>query len=182
MCSTAVNSDPLRSHDAFVAFVSVVVDVRVHRHCRVRNARNDAILLVARLLHRYQGIYPLQRVRGRWLKFIRDVDHHARACWWSTSENSEKCPRVMRGNMSVPSDYSFSTHLCGSCAEFVATLWHRGDGRQYSMMSEPIEVDRSRSDVCIHDAHVEVSTVANRCVREGGYDLMSAVKTTMLER
>jgi hypothetical protein len=54
--------------------------------------------------------------------FIRDVDHHARACWWSTSESSEKCPRVTRGNMSVPSDFAFSLDLTGICVEFVGAL------------------------------------------------------------
>jgi hypothetical protein len=54
--------------------------------------------------------------------FTLDVDHHARACWWSTSESSEKCPRVMRGNMSVPSEFAFSSDLIGICAEFVTSL------------------------------------------------------------
>ena len=55
-------------------------------------------------------------------KFILDVDHHARACWWSTSESSEKCPRVMRGKKSVSSDFADSADLIGICAEFVVAL------------------------------------------------------------
>jgi hypothetical protein len=54
-----------------------------------------------------------------------DVDHHARACWWSTSESSEKCPRVMRGNMSVPSENSNFAHLSAISAEFDFALRDR---------------------------------------------------------
>jgi hypothetical protein len=53
---------------------------------------------------------------------ISDVDHHARACWWSTSENSEKCPRVMRGKKSVSSDSPISSDLMGIWPEFVVAL------------------------------------------------------------
>jgi hypothetical protein len=60
-------------------------------------------------------------------KSIRDVDHHARACWWSTSEKSEKCPRVMRGNMSVPSESANLTDLMWICSEFVDWLFQRSN-------------------------------------------------------
>jgi hypothetical protein len=63
-------------------------------------------------------------------EFILDVDHHARACWWSTSENSEKCPRVTRGNMSVSSEIANSPDLIGICEEFVGTLM------QYAISNE----------------------------------------------
>jgi hypothetical protein len=36
----------------------------------------------------------LGEIEVRVVDFTLDVDHHARACWWSTSESSEKCPRV----------------------------------------------------------------------------------------
>ncbi len=74
------------------------------------------------LISRYQAICPRNTTADCAAKFIRDVDHHARACWWSTSESSEKCPRVTRGTMSVPSDCAVSADLIGICEEIVAAL------------------------------------------------------------
>jgi hypothetical protein len=88
------------------------------------------------LIVRYQVIYTLIAPANFAAKFIRDVDHHARACWWSTSESSEKCPRVMRGNMSVPSEYAFSSYLIWIWAEFVVALLHCVDAALFLLSSQ----------------------------------------------
>lgn len=94
-------------------------------------------------------------------KCIRDVDHHARACWWSTSESSEKCPRVLRGITSVPFESRLSADLIRICSEIVGTLSHV-------------------LETCRHcRCDVPWSTPFRM---RGNYDLMSAVKITMLER
>jgi hypothetical protein len=103
--------------------ISVVVSsVRGCR--RARAVRENLFVRNPHLLRRYQAICPLNGVCDRASKFIRDVDHHARACWWSTSESSEKCPRVTRGTMIVPSGYAFSSDLIGNCQEIVGALSH----------------------------------------------------------
>ena len=85
--------------------------------------------------------------------FIVDVDHHARACWWSTSENSEKCPRVMRGKTSVPSQNSISFDLIGSCAEFVVPL------TRCAICDIFREESMTRRARCFHDSAVDASHV-----------------------
>jgi hypothetical protein len=71
----------------------------------------------------------LIRVYGRFssdrhfdAKLFLGVDHHARACWWSTSESSEKCPRVLRGKTSVPSENAKSFDLSCICWDFEGAL------------------------------------------------------------
>jgi hypothetical protein len=103
----------------------------------------------------------LNRIERRAANSILDVDHHARACWWSTSESSEKCPRVMRGKTNVPSEISISSDLIGICSEFVDAL--TGSVVRMVFTSGSARFDERR-------------------VLGEDYDLMSAVKTTMLER
>jgi hypothetical protein len=102
------------------------ISVVISSVCGCRRARGEETSVPPKslLLRRYQAIYPLNVTANRAAKFIRDVDHHARACWWSTSESSEKCPRVTRGTMSVPSDCAFSSDLIGICEEIVGALSH----------------------------------------------------------
>ncbi len=75
---------------------------------------------------------------GHKTDFILDVDHHARACWWSTSENSEKCPRVMRGKTSVPSEIAFYSDLTRICEEFVSALTVRAIYDRFSFTKSEV--------------------------------------------
>jgi hypothetical protein len=67
---------------------------------------------------------PEQFLRASWIEpeSIGGVDHHARACWWSTSEETENGPRRTRGMTIVPSTFAKKTDLFVICSMFDVTL------------------------------------------------------------
>jgi hypothetical protein len=127
---------------------------------------------------RSNGVRSASNVQAR--KTTRDVDHHARACWWSTSESSEKCPRVLRGRTSVPPESTFSFDLTGICAEFVVTLSH--DFRCQEKRPTNRIVRQCFCFVVTEFVHDSPPYDNGADALAASYDFMSAVNTTILER